>query len=212
MSDGGFVPKWRVDEYGVWDLQPPGAKHISGDYHDEEGVWRQRKPKPRGDTPKERYEIAADNERLAREKLESREAKYPADDPNTIRLREILSDLSQHRRNALAAYEKWQADGLDPELNPTESAKWDTTTTKGRKARWNDIDADRRTFAGRHDYNKRRRTVRERANMNLLLCTPEEKKERKREQDREAQRRKREKAKAAKAAAAASGDLSAAIS
>lgn len=211
------APKWerapyqgrtRIDHEGVWDELPPDQEPRSGDHLDGDDVWWRPRPTVRANTtPKDKYENSVELRVKARKKVEELAATLPEDHPDVIRARDILHRCHRSSMALLAELEKWQEDGLDPELTKSVFVELDVSSPEGRKA----VDKHRKTPIGRKKRNDVRRKVRSTPNADLSGATEAEKAEHKRRQAADRQRAKRARDNAAKKAAA-TGDLSAAIS
>lgn len=212
------APKWerapyqgrtRIDHEGVWDELPPDQEPRSGDHLDGDDVWWRPRPTVRANTtPKDKYENSVELRVKARKKVEELAATLPEDHPDVIRARDILDRCHRSSMALLAELEKWQEDGLDPELNTSPLGDWDVSTPDGRKRRWKEINEYHKTPVGRKERNDKLRKVRTKPNADLSGANEEERAEHKREKARLRQQAKRARDKEA----AASGDLSAAIS
>lgn len=212
------APKWerayyqgrtRIDHEGVWDELPPDQDLMSrAHFVDSDNVCWVLRPAVRSNkTPKDKYANSVDLRARARAKVEELAATLPEDHPDVIRGRELLDRCHRNSMAALAEFEKWQEDGLDPELNTSPLGDWDTSTVEGRNRRNKEVNEYHKTEIGRRERNAKRRKVRSASNADLSGANEEERAEHKRRQAAERMKKMR-----AKKKAAASGDLSAAIS
>lgn len=200
-----FQPRFRADETGIWDANPPGTALRSGDeVDDDEIVWRLRPPtEPASQRPDHLYDHAVRVASEADALWQILQGELGDDDPATVKAKIAKQDAFAHRSQTLKMAEVWQ--------ETSDSQEWDMTTYDGRKAAWHAIDDNRKGEEGREARNANLRTVRDKPNAKLKGMSPDELADHVRGQGRQRQQRARARAKAA-AKAAATGDLSAAIS